>query len=110
MRVTDAVNGLFRGNIFFWLKIILVIILAVIVVGTIVWQTNVYFSKSYQKGENYITVQAKAESQVTGKDPCDILNEWLAKAKSIGDKQTTRDIQLAQKFLGCRNKQKRQNR
>jgi len=110
MTVTDGVKGLLKGSTNSRPKIILAIILVVIVVGAVIWQANVYFSKSYQKGENYITLQAKAEAQVTGKDPCDILNEWLVEAKSVGNKQEIRDLQLAQKFLGCRNKQKRQNR
>lgn len=69
-----------------------------------------FFSKGIQKGENYISLQAKTEAQKSGKDPCDLLIEWLAEAKPIGDKQRIRDIQKAQKFLGCRNKLKRSER
>ena len=64
-------------------------------------------SKSTERGENYISLQAKTEAQQSGRDPCDILLEWLAEAIEIGNKQEVRDIQKAQKFLGCRNKQKR---
>lgn len=110
MIVTDVVKGLYGGASGSLKKTILVVVLLAIVVGGVIWQANLYFSKSYQKNENYITLQAKTEAQTTGKDPCDILNEWLTEAKSTGDKQRIRDIQLAQKFLGCRNKQKRQGR
>ncbi len=81
-----------------------------LVIGGTVWLTNIYFSKAYQKNENYITLQAKTEAQATGKDPCDILDEWLIEAKNAGDRQTIQDIQPAQKFLGCRNKQKQESR
>lgn len=91
-------------------KIILVGVLLTIVIGGGIWQTNLYFSKAHQKNENYITLQAKTEAQTSGKDPCDILTEWLTEAKRMGERQRIQDIQLAQKFLGCRNKQKRQDR
>lgn len=78
--------------------------------GLTIWQSTINLSKSYQKNESYITLEVKALAQTTGKDPCDILSEWLAEAGSLGNKQRVADIQEAQKFLGCRNKQKRQQR
>jgi hypothetical protein len=69
-----------------------------------------FFSKSIQKGENYVSLDAKAEAQRSGKDSCDILLEWLAEAKQLENTQKVRDIQKAQKFLGCRNIQKRGER
>lgn len=68
------------------------------------------FSQSRQKGENYISRQAKAEAQATDREVCLILAESLAEARQLGKKQLVREIQKAQKFLGCRNKQKRKNR
>ena len=66
--------------------------------------------KSKQRGENYISLQAKVKAKATGKNPCDILIEWLSQAKQLGDKLRAREIQKAQKFLSCRNKQKRRKR
>jgi hypothetical protein len=66
-----------------------------------------WFSQAQQKGENYISLQAKTEAQATGKDPCDILLVWLATAKLTGNKADVRLIQQAQKYLGCRNVRKR---
>ncbi len=66
-----------------------------------------WLSKARQKGENYISLRAKAEAQITGKDPCDILAVWLAAAKLSESKAEARMIQQAQKFLGCRNVLKR---
>jgi hypothetical protein len=110
MLVIETIQRLFNRSIRFQPRIILALIFALLLAGIITWQTNVYLSNSPQKGENYITLQAKTEAQALGRDPCDILSEWLAKAKSTNDKQAIRDIQMAQKFLGCRNIQKRQNR
>jgi RHS repeat-associated protein len=60
-----------------------------------------------QKGENEFTREAKSEAQMTGKDPCDIIAEWLAEAKRAGDKATVRKLEEAEKYLDCRNKRKR---
>ncbi len=56
---------------------------------------------------SYITDQVKVEVKITGRDPCDILAEWLADAKGE-DTQLAQKIKQAQKFFGCRNRQKRQ--
>jgi hypothetical protein len=64
----------------------------------------------FDRGENYISRQAKAEAQATDREACLILAQWLAEARKLGQKQLVREIQKAQKFLGCRNKQKRKKR
>lgn len=87
-------------------KLIIIITIFLLMVITL----SLVFSKSYQRDENYVTTQAKTEAQATGGDPCDLLKLWLQEAKLAGDKQKVQDIIQAQKFLGCRNKQKRQNR
>lgn len=68
---------------------------------------TILMSKTWEKGENYISLQAKELAQSTGRNPCDILHEWLSNAKQSGNRKEVRDIQKAQKFLGCRNIQKR---
>ncbi|MDM8520925.1 hypothetical protein QUF64_12825 [Anaerolineales bacterium HSG6] len=65
-------------------------------------------SRSRESGHSYITNQVKIEVQATGKDPCDILSEWLAEAKREKDTQLARKIKQAQKSFACRNRQKRQ--
>ena len=60
-----------------------------------------------QKGENEYTRAAKTEAQSSGKDPCDLLDDWLASAKASGDTAAVLKLQEAQKFMGCRNKRKR---
>jgi RHS repeat-associated protein len=62
-----------------------------------------------QKGENYISLAAKIEAQKTGRNVCDVLADWLAKAKCEGNTQLLKDIEEAQKFLGCRNITKRKS-
>ncbi len=83
----------------------------IIALGLVIGLISIFFfSQSLQKGENYISLQAKTEAQKLGKGPCDILLDWLTEAKYVGNKQEVRDIQKAQKFLGCRNKLKRSER
>jgi|GEM_PF-2450614 len=65
-------------------------------------------SRSRESGHSYITDQVKTEVQITGRDPCDILSEWLADAKSEEDTQLVQKIKQAQKYFECRNRQKRQ--
>ena len=103
MQIIDSVNNSFPHKLARGLpwSLILLLIFSIAVVGVF------WFSKSRQKGETYISLQAKAEAQSTGKDPCDILGEWLAVAKQVSNKPKIRAIQQAQKFLGCRNIQKR---
>jgi RHS repeat-associated protein len=67
----------------------------------------ILLSQAREKGENEITRQVKADAQTSGRDPCDILDEML---RACSDGATKRKIQQAQKFLGCRNKTKRQEK
>ena len=83
--------------------LVMVLLLVMLIMG-------IMLSKSYQKDENYITQQAKTEAMATGQDPCKILELWLMAAKSSGNTPLVQDIIQAQKFLGCRNQQKRQQR
>ncbi len=65
---------------------------------------KLFFSKSrYEKGETYLTLEAKS----SGQDPCDYLLQKLKEAKACKNKKLIKDIEKALKFLGCRNKQKR---
>lgn len=107
LRIT---TGKFISNISITTKKTLTVLVIAILLGLIIWQSQLYFGKSYQKNSNYITLQAKTEAKVSGKDPCDILSDWLVEAKITNNKQRIADIERAQKFMGCRNKQKRQSR
>jgi hypothetical protein len=51
-------------------------------------------------GENYISPQVKSEAQTSKRDPCAILAEMLAKARSVGDTKLAAEIVKAQKYLG----------
>lgn len=64
-------------------------------------------TKSDEQGENDITREAKRIAQQTGEEVCDILARWLKEAKAGGDRARQRRIIKAQKYLGCRNIQKR---
>jgi hypothetical protein len=86
-------------------RYLLLLLVAIVIIMLIVGL--VLFSRGHQKGENYISLKAKTEAQITGKDPCDLLDTWLVAAKLANDKVQVRTIQQAQKFLGCRNVQKR---
>ena len=63
---------------------------------------------SRESGHSHITQQVKIEAQTIGRDPCDILSMWLAEAKREKETALVQQIKQAQKFLGCRNRQKRQ--
>lgn len=104
MLTTDAINP-HNKNVLRAIKwVIIALGLAAALAGIIL------FSRNTEKGENYISLQAKVEAQNTGRDPCDILQDWLNEAKQTDDIQQIRDIQTAEKFLGCRNKLKRSER
>jgi hypothetical protein len=64
-------------------------------------------TKSHERGENGITVEAKRRASREGKDVCSILKEMLAQAKVQGDTERVRKIIRAEKYLGCRNVRKR---
>jgi hypothetical protein len=38
-------------------------------------------SRPKESGHNYITEQVRIEMQKSGKEPCEILDEWLSGAK-----------------------------
>lgn len=60
-----------------------------------------------QNKSNEYSRAATAEAQATGKDPCDILDDWYREARAAGDAIEAQKIVQAQKALGCRNKRKR---
>nr|WP_308506835.1 RHS repeat-associated core domain-containing protein [Pseudoduganella ginsengisoli] len=62
------------------------------------------------QGRNWATESAKSEAQSSGQDPCDVLGEWLRQAKAAGNVKRALDIIEAQKFMDCRNKDKRKNK
>lgn len=64
-------------------------------------------TKYPQKGQNEITVEAVREATRTGKDVCAILKEMLRVARKAGDVPRQKKIEMAQKFLRCRNRKKR---
>jgi len=98
--VPSARYGLRWPHGFGWL-------LSSIVLAIILFVGLSAFSRARHKGENYITLEAKAAAQTTSRDPCEILKEWFAAAKEDNDSETIRAIQQAQKFLDCRNIQMR---
>jgi RHS repeat-associated protein len=74
---------------------------------------NIYeMSKSGQtsKGTNWATEAAKVKTQEDGQDPCYWLAKWLAEAKASGDKKRVGDLIEAEKYMDCRNKDKRKNK
>jgi len=70
-------------------------------------QSGPAVTKSHEKAENEITLQAKEEAARTGADVCDILNAMLKIAKASKDSDLEQKIKRAQKYLGCRNRRKR---
>jgi predicted transposase YbfD/YdcC len=65
-------------------------------------------TKSQEGGENEITEDAKREAARTKGNICTILTAWQRDAKAAGDTERVRKIIKAQKYLGCRNIQKRE--
>ena len=65
-------------------------------------------SRASEKGENEYTREAIAEAQATGKDPCELLQEYLDEALVTGaSSKEVNKIRQAQKYLKCRNMRKR---
>jgi RHS repeat-associated protein len=57
-----------------------------------------------EKGRNWATEKAKERALVKGTDPCEELQKMLDEAKCNADPpKIIKDIQQAQKFLGCRH-------
>ncbi len=83
--------------------IIIILILAIATIGILTMASR-------EKGESFITIQVKVEAKATGRNPCDILAEWLEQAKRAGDTQLALKIEASEKFMGCRNQQKREQR
>ena len=67
-------------------------------------------TKSWEGGENEFSEEAKRIAQRTKKNVCSILAGMLADAKADGDRDRELRIRQAQKYLGCRNIRKRENR
>jgi RHS repeat-associated protein len=59
-----------------------------------------------EKGNEYSRA-AVEQARASGKDPCDLLDEWYDEATANRDTKAAMKIQTAQKALNCRNKQKR---
>ena len=58
--------------------------------------------KGRESGRNWATEQAKATAQALKKNVCDVLDEMLAAARAAGQTSSVKDIEQAQKYLGCR--------
>ncbi len=68
---------------------------------------NVTASKD--QGRNYITQQARVEAKSRGMSLCEYY-KWLKEQPGYkGNAQKIKDIEKAEKFDGCRNKQKRRD-
>jgi hypothetical protein len=66
-------------------------------------------TKSRESGENEITDEAKREAIRAGLGVCEVLAKMLKAAKAAHDTNSVRKIVKAQKYLGCRNKRKRED-
>lgn len=64
-------------------------------------------TRSRERGENEFTLAAKREAARTGRDVCDILKEMRERAVAAGDQSRIAKIRRAEKYLGCRNRQRR---
>jgi hypothetical protein len=70
---------------------------------------NLYSKGGKQQGRNYITDQARTEGRAMGMDPC-AYYKWLKEQPGYkGNSKKIRDIEQAEKYDGCRNKQKRRS-
>jgi hypothetical protein len=67
-------------------------------------------TKSRGKGHNEITPEVVKEAARTGRDVCAILREMLEAAKKARDTKLQQKIVQAEKYLGCRNRNKRRSR
>lgn len=66
-------------------------------------------TKAPERGENEYSEKARRESIRTGVPVCDILKAWRQQAAADRDRKTVRKIEQAEKFLGCRNRRKRES-
>ncbi|MBO1349524.1 MAG: hypothetical protein EBE86_020050 [Hormoscilla sp. GUM202] len=87
-------------------------IISACLIGVAAIGSFIFFSKSRQKGSNFVTESVKEEAQLTGREPCEIIAERLsqekAKPKDERDRELIKAMQQADKFLGCRNKRETQ--
>lgn len=69
-------------------------------------------TRAPEKGDSSLTDDVRREAPRTGKDPCTIPEERLTAARSRRplDKKLIRDLIKAEKYFGCRNRRKRQER
>jgi hypothetical protein len=67
-------------------------------------------TKSRESGENEITDEAKRRAINEGSDICSILAEMIKAAKAERDRERIKKIIKAQKYMGCRNVNKRRQR
>jgi hypothetical protein len=66
-------------------------------------------TRSKEKGENEITIEAKRRAAAEDRHVCEILAEMLADARREADKAREQKIKQAQKYLKCRNVRKRES-
>jgi hypothetical protein len=66
-------------------------------------------TKSHHQGRHESTEEALREAARTGQDVCSILASMLRTAKKAGDVPKQKKIEMAQKFLRCRNRRKRRS-
>jgi hypothetical protein len=64
-------------------------------------------TRSNEYGENEITREAKREAARTGRHVCDILKDMRMRAGAASDPNRLAKIRRAEKYLGCRNRRRR---
>ncbi len=105
MMIADTIKGNFQNKLSFNSNLVKRMILAGLIFA--LFTVGILAMSARQKGESFITIQVKIEAKITGRDPCDILSEWLDQAKQSSDTKLALTIETAEKFMGCRNGQKR---
>jgi RHS repeat-associated protein len=81
-----------------------------VVAGSYILVKWIFFSKTKSKEHNWASREAINRGKSQGRDPCDIISEWIKEAKCRGRKDLLKDFITAQKVLGCRNVQKRRSK
>jgi hypothetical protein len=66
-------------------------------------------TKSWDKGRNEITEEAKRRALREGKSVAEVLEAMLAEAKAARDTARAKKIEQAQKYMGQRNIRKRRD-
>jgi hypothetical protein len=67
-------------------------------------------TKSQEQGRNEIVAEVVREAARTGKDVCVILRGMRQAAEKVRDAKRQKKIVQAEKYLGCRNRNKRKSR